>query len=165
MYFGALSRYRKGWVISLINLLINLSLFSINQKIKKVNKHINIWCRFWNSTTSLNGMIHTKELLTIPKFLMKKYFFMKNQGEAWLQFNAKQWYILLPKFLQRSKDPKGLLTFVETTHSLIKVAFIQKVRFVFQISKSLKKYSKLLSWAWNLNLLFTVIGGKFILQV
>ena len=30
-----------------------------------------------------------------------------------------------------------------------------------QISKSPKwKYSKLLSWAWNLNLLFTVIGGK-----
>ena len=25
-------------------------------------------------------------------------------------------------------------------------------------------YSKLLSWAWNLNLLFTVIGGKFKFQ-
>ena len=49
---------------------------------------------------------------------------------------------------------------------LLKVAFIQKVRFVFQISKSPKKiYSKLLSRAWNLNLLFTVIGGKFKFQV
>ena len=28
-----------------------------------------------------------------------------------------------------------------------------------------KKYSKLLSWAWNLNLLFTVIGEKFKFQV
>ena len=28
-----------------------------------------------------------------------------------------------------------------------------------------KKYSKLLFWTWNLNLLFTVIGGKFKLQV
>ena len=28
-----------------------------------------------------------------------------------------------------------------------------------------KKYSKELSWAWNLNLLFTVIGGKFKFQV
>ena len=38
--------------------------------------------------------------------------------------------------------------------------------FVFQISQSSKwKYSKKLSWAWNLNLLFTVIGGKFKFQV
>jgi hypothetical protein len=45
----------------------------------------------------------------------------------------------------------------------LKVAFIQKVRFIFQISKN--KHSKLLSWAWNLNFLFTVIGGKFKFQV
>ena len=50
----------------------------------------------------------------------------------------------------------------KTTKSQLKVAFIQKVRFVFQIAKSLKEiYFKLLSWAWNLNLLFNVIGGKF----
>ena len=41
----------------------------------------------------------------------------------------------------------------------LKVAFIQKVRFVFLNLP--QTYSKLLSWAWNLNLLFTVIGGKF----
>ena len=34
---------------------------------------------------------------------------------------------------------------------LLKVAFFQKVQFVFQISKSQKKYSKKISWAWNLN--------------
>ena len=46
------------------------------------------------------------------------------------------------------------------------MAFFQKVWFVFQISKSPKwKYSKLLSSAWNLNFLFTVIGGKFKFQV
>ena len=48
----------------------------------------------------------------------------------------------------------------------LKVAFFQKVQFVFQISKPPKwKYSKLLSWAWNLNLLSSVIGGKFKFQV
>ena len=45
---------------------------------------------------------------------------------------------------------------------VFKGGFFQKVLFVFQISQSPKwKYSKLLSWAWNLNLLFTVVGGKF----
>ena len=47
----------------------------------------------------------------------------------------------------------------------IKVAFFQKVWFVFQISQFQKeKYSKFLSWPWNLNLLFIVIGGKFKFQ-
>ena len=32
-----------------------------------------------------------------------------------------------------------------------KGVFFQKVRFVFQISKSQKQYSKKLSWAWSLN--------------
>ena len=37
------------------------------------------------------------------------------------------------------------------------------IRFLhLQISK--KKYSKKLSWAWNLNLLFTIIGRKFKFQ-
>ena len=45
---------------------------------------------------------------------------------------------------------------------LLKVAFFQIVQFVLQISKSPKrKYSKSLSWAWNLNKLFTVMGGNF----
>ena len=39
---------------------------------------------------------------------------------------------------------------------LIKVAFFRKCN--LQISK--KIYSKKLSWAWNLNLLLTIIGGK-----
>ena len=39
-----------------------------------------------------------------------------------------------------------------TIRTLLKVAFFQKVWFIFQISKSPeKKYSKKLSWAWNLN--------------
>ena len=38
--------------------------------------------------------------------------------------------------------------------------FFQKVRFV-----SKKNYSKSLSWAWNLNKLFTVMGGNFKFQV
>ena len=47
----------------------------------------------------------------------------------------------------------------------LKVAFFQKVLFVFQISK--EKYSKKLSWTWNLNfrqIHFTIIGGKFKFQ-
>ena len=51
----------------------------------------------------------------------------------------------------------------EGIQNRLKVAFFQKVRFVFQISK--KNYSKSLSWAWNLNKLFTVMGGKFKCQV
>ena len=48
----------------------------------------------------------------------------------------------------------------------LKAAFFQKVLFVFQISKSPKwKYSEKRSWAWNLKLLFTVIGEKFKFQV
>ena len=35
--------------------------------------------------------------------------------------------------------------------SFVNVAFFQEVRFVFQISKSPKKYSEKLSWTWNLN--------------
>ena len=41
--------------------------------------------------------------------------------------------------------------------------FIQKVRCVCQISIS-KNFSKPLSWAWNLNKMFTVFGGKFKFQ-
>ena len=38
-----------------------------------------------------------------------------------------------------------------------------EIRFLdIQISKT--KYSEKLSWAWNLNLLFTVFGGKFKFQ-
>ena len=49
---------------------------------------------------------------------------------------------------------------------MLKVAFFKNVWFIFQISQFQKeKYSKLLPWAWNLNLLFTVIGGKFKFQV
>ena len=61
MYLEALSRYRKGWVISLKNLQSNSSFFSINQKTKnkKVNKHINIQHQFQNSTTCPNDMNHT----------------------------------------------------------------------------------------------------------
>ena len=44
----------------------------------------------------------------------------------------------------------------------LKVPFFQKVRFVFQISQ--KNYSKKLSWAWNLNKLFTDMDGNFKFQ-
>ena len=40
--------------------------------------------------------------------------------------------------------------------------FFQNVRFVFQISQ--KNYSKKLSWAWNLNNLFTDMGENFNFQ-
>ena len=43
----------------------------------------------------------------------------------------------------------------------LKVAFFQKMRSVFQVSK---KYSKSLSWPWNLKKLLTFIGGKFKFQ-
>ena len=56
----------------------------------------------------------------------------------------------------------------DTSHFIrfiLKVAFFQKVRFVFQISQSPKKIiSKKLSWAWNLNKLFTDMGGNFKFQ-
>ena len=48
----------------------------------------------------------------------------------------------------------------------VKVAFFQKVRFVFQISQSpQKKYCKKVFWTWNLNKLFTDIGGNFKFRV
>ena len=47
----------------------------------------------------------------------------------------------------------------------IKVAFFQKVWFVFQISQFQKeKYSKFLSWAWNLNFLPITVNNKFKFQ-
>ncbi len=46
------------------------------------------------------------------------------------------------------------------------MAFIQKEKCVFQISKSPNKScSKSLSWGWKLNKLFTIIGRKFKFQV
>ena len=47
------------------------------------------------------------------------------------------------------------------------MAFFQKVRFVFQISQSPnlpKRLFQKLSWTWNLNKLFTDMGGKFKFQ-
>ena len=44
----------------------------------------------------------------------------------------------------------------------LKVAFFQKVRCVFQISKN--KYSKSLSWTWNLNFLPITVNNKFKFQ-
>ena len=50
---------------------------------------------------------------------------------------------------------------------LVEVAFFQKVRFVFQISKSPKKLLQItiLSLSLKLNKLFTVMGGNFKFQV
>ena len=58
MYLEALSRYRKGWVISLKKLAEQFVLFD-QPKNKKVNKHIVIKRQFQNSTTCPNDMIHT----------------------------------------------------------------------------------------------------------
>ena len=47
----------------------------------------------------------------------------------------------------------------------LKVALFQKVWHVFQISKSPKnKYSKSLSWIWNLNFLLITVNNKFKFQ-
>ena len=43
-----------------------------------------------------------------------------------------------------------------------KGGFFQKVRFIFQISK--EKYSKKLSWTWNLNFPPITVNNKFIFQ-
>ena len=43
----------------------------------------------------------------------------------------------------------------------VKVAFFQKLTFVFQISQN---YSRKLSWPWNLSKLFTDMGGNFHFQ-
>ena len=56
----------------------------------------------------------------------------------------------------------GLDDVAKIKDKYVKVAFFQKVRFVFQISQ--KNYSKKLSWAWNLNKLFTNMGGNFKFQ-
>ena len=70
------------------------------------------------------------------------------------------------KISRKKAINSGINVTAVVVQKCIKVAFIQKVWFVFQISKSPKKiYSKLLSWAWNLNFLFTVIGWKFKFQV
>ena len=58
MYFGAPSKTRKGWVISLKNLHSNSSFFSIQQKNKKVKKHFDIqWREFQNLTTFPNDIL------------------------------------------------------------------------------------------------------------
>ena len=49
-------------------------------------------------------------------------------------------------------------------HCRLKVAFIQKVWCVCQISKSPKKYSKSLSWTWNLNFPPITVNNKFKFQ-
>ena len=48
------------------------------------------------------------------------------------------------------------------TYTYLKVAFFKKCDLFFKPpSLQNKNILKELSWAWNLNLLFTVIGGKF----
>ena len=52
------------------------------------------------------------------------------------------------------------------TYTYLKVAFFKKCDLFFKPpSLQNKNILKELSWAWNLNLLFTVIGGKFKFQV
>jgi hypothetical protein len=53
-------------------------------------------------------------------------------------------------------------TMLGTIQKTLKVFFFPKVRFVFQIFQN--NYSKKLSWAGNLNKLFTIIGGNFKMQ-
>ena len=53
---------------------------------------------------------------------------------------------------------KTEIIYPKNVRANVKVVFIQKVRFILKISI-------LLSWAWNLNLVFTDIGGKFEFQV
>ena len=94
-------------------------------------------------------------------------------GGAWVEFRDSPFigdhpYITTANYWPFWTPPTHLssintLLNVSKSGHFLKVAFFQKVRFVFQISK--KEYSILLSWAWNLNLLFTVIGGKFKFQV
>ena len=46
----------------------------------------------------------------------------------------------------------------------LKVAFYQKVRFLFQISRSTKKKSKSLSWTWNLKFPPITVNNLFKFQ-
>ena len=61
MYFGALSRYRKGWVISFKKLADQFILLFDQAKNKKVDEHIDIQQQCQNSTTCPNDTIHTKD--------------------------------------------------------------------------------------------------------
>jgi hypothetical protein len=61
LYFWALLRYRKGWVISLNELAEQFFLLVDQAKNKKVNTPIDIQNQFQNSTTCPNNMIHNKE--------------------------------------------------------------------------------------------------------
>ena len=62
--------------------------------------------------------------------------------------------VVLPFFLSWSsyilRRPQNFAKYPPYIWTLLKVAFIQKVRFVFlNLQTFKKKYSKLLSWAWN----------------
>ena len=59
-----------------------------------------------------------------------------------------------------SMNHQFLVKVLKIDWGLLKVAFFQKMRCVLQ-----NIYSKSLSWTWNLNKLFTVIGRKFKFQV
>ena len=71
MYFGALSRYRKGWVISFKKLADQFILLFDQAKNKKVDEHIDIQQQFQNSTTCPNDMIHTLVTSMFPDFIMR----------------------------------------------------------------------------------------------
>ena len=71
MYFGALSRYRKGWAISFKKLADQFLLLFDQAKNKKVDEHIDIQRQFQNSTTCPNDMIHTLVTSMFPDFIMR----------------------------------------------------------------------------------------------
>ena len=70
MYFGALSRCRKGWAISFKKLADQFVLLFDQAKNKKVDEHIDIQRQFQNSTTCPNDMIHT---LVLGQLINSKY--------------------------------------------------------------------------------------------
>ena len=70
MYFGALSRYRKGWAISFKKLADQFVLLFDQAKNKKVDEHIDIQRQFQNSTTCPNDMIYT---LVLGQLINSKY--------------------------------------------------------------------------------------------
>ena len=59
MNFWAPSRFRKGWLILFQDKHSDLTLFLVQQKTKKVNKHFEIGRQFHDSTTCQNEMMHT----------------------------------------------------------------------------------------------------------
>ena len=97
----------------------------------------------WNSISWQFGVVWSDDFYLNNLFVAKQYVSNLPFWSFFFQYLVK-WF---------HKRHFHAIHFQQYFQSLItKGDFFQKVRFIFQISKSQKKkYSKKLSWAWNLN--------------